>query len=42
MLPMPFSARLTRRLRQVVVILVVLVLLLVACLYLGSLPARLF
>lgn len=42
MLPMPLSARLTRRLRQVVVGLVVLAVLLVACLYLGSLPARLF
>jgi hypothetical protein len=42
MLRMPWAARLTRRVRQVVVGLVVLALLLMACLYLGSLPARLF
>lgn len=42
MLPMPFSARRTRSLRQGVVGLVLAALLLAACLYLGSLPARLF
>lgn len=42
MLPMPVSARLTRRGRQVVVGGVVLALILLAGLYLGTLPARLF
>ena len=38
--PMPFSARFTRRWRQVGVGVVIVALVAAACLYLGALPAR--